>query len=68
MIQKFLLVLIHYYQKISPSLAAFYASLGIPVRACKYQVSCSHYAREVISEYGTIRGTWLALKRLASCH
>ena len=36
--------------------------------ACRFQPSCSEYAREALSRHGVIRGGWLALRRLARCH
>jgi uncharacterized protein len=36
--------------------------------ACRFQPSCSEYAREALSRHGVMRGGWLALRRLARCH
>lgn len=36
--------------------------------ACRFQPSCSEYAREAVERHGATRGAWLALRRLASCH
>lgn len=36
-------------------------------RACKYEVSCSRYAINVIKKYGIIRGLYLATRRIISC-
>lgn len=35
---------------------------------CKYYPSCSAYALEAVTVHGSIKGTWLAARRLASCH
>ena len=36
--------------------------------ACRFQPSCSQYAREALAGHGVIRGGGLALRRLARCH
>lgn len=35
---------------------------------CRYEPSCSQYAREAIEAHGAARGTWLAVRRLLRCH
>ncbi|MBC8212573.1 MAG: membrane protein insertion efficiency factor YidD [Gammaproteobacteria bacterium] len=35
---------------------------------CRYLPTCSEYAIEAIDRFGTIKGGWLALKRIFSCH
>lgn len=35
---------------------------------CRYQPSCSAYAIEAIEEWGVLKGSWLAVKRIGSCH
>lgn len=35
--------------------------------ACRYQPTCSHYAYEAVQVHGALRGSWLAVRRLARC-
>ena len=35
--------------------------------SCRFEPSCSEYARLAIVEHGAARGAWLALRRLARC-
>jgi putative membrane protein insertion efficiency factor len=35
---------------------------------CRFYPSCSAYAREAICTHGAGRGSWLAGKRILSCH
>lgn len=35
--------------------------------ACRFEPSCSEYAREAVERYGALRGTWMGLKRLLRC-
>ena len=35
---------------------------------CRYQPTCSHYAVEALKKHGPVKGFWLALRRIASCH
>ena len=35
---------------------------------CRYQPTCSHYMIGAIEEWGVLKGTWLGLKRIVSCH
>lgn len=36
--------------------------------SCRYEPTCSEYARIAIERYGAGRGSWLALRRLVRCH
>ena len=35
---------------------------------CRYYPSCSAYALEAVQVHGSIKGSWLAMRRLARCH
>ncbi len=35
--------------------------------ACRFQPTCSQYAREAVERYGAVRGTWMGLKRILRC-
>ena len=54
--------------------------LAVPVRGyrrwvspllgqhCRFAPSCSAYAVTALETHGALRGSWLALRRLARCH
>jgi putative membrane protein insertion efficiency factor len=35
---------------------------------CRFYPTCSSYAREAIEVHGSLRGSWLAVKRILKCH
>ena len=35
---------------------------------CRYLPTCSEYAFEAIDEWGALRGTWMAVRRVGRCH
>jgi uncharacterized protein len=37
-------------------------------QVCRYHPSCSAYALDAVNEYGSAKGSWLAVRRLARCH
>ncbi|MEL6501039.1 MAG: membrane protein insertion efficiency factor YidD [Cyanobacteria bacterium J06635_13] len=36
--------------------------------SCRFQPTCSQYTLEAIATYGTVKGSWLAIKRILRCH
>ena len=51
-----------YKSAVSPVLHAF--GMG----QCLYLPTCSEYAYGAMNRFGMVRGSWLALRRLARCH
>jgi uncharacterized protein len=35
---------------------------------CRFNPTCSQYAKEALEIHGVWRGSWLGLRRLARCH
>ena len=56
-------------QRVLLALLTAYKGLFSPLFAgsCRFEPSCSEYARLAILEHGAVRGVWLAAKRLAKC-
>ena len=36
--------------------------------ACRYQPTCSEYAKQAFIKYGFLKGFRLTIKRISSCH
>ncbi|WP_027126099.1 membrane protein insertion efficiency factor YidD [Gelidibacter mesophilus] len=36
--------------------------------SCRFQPTCSTYAKEALEKHGLFKGGWLATKRIFSCH
>jgi hypothetical protein len=36
-------------------------------QVCRYHPSCSAYALEAVTVHGSVRGSWLAVRRLGRC-
>ena len=35
--------------------------------ACRFEPTCSEYAKQAVEKYGALRGTWMGLKRILRC-
>ncbi len=35
--------------------------------ACRFEPTCSEYARQAVEKYGALKGTWMGLKRILRC-
>lgn len=35
---------------------------------CRFEPTCSDYAREALTRHGAFRGGWLTLRRIGRCH
>ena len=56
-VQRFLLAGIRFYQV---------SREGRP-SPCRFWPTCSHYGYEAIETHGSLRGSWLTLRRLSRC-
>lgn len=56
--KKILISIINLYQKIP----------GPWHNQCRYYPTCSNYAKEAINEYGALKGSFLAIKRILRCN
>ena len=45
-----------------------YAISPLYGQVCRYHPTCSAYALEAITVHGSWRGSWLACRRVLSCH
>jgi hypothetical protein len=51
-------------------LIKFYQKFISPLKPgnCRFYPTCSNYALEAINKYGSLKGGWMAIKRILSCH
>lgn len=49
-------------------LRAYQAARSGHPSPCRFYPSCSNYAYEAVSRHGTLRGGYLALRRIGRCH
>ena len=65
--KQLLIFIISLYQRtLSPDHGWFKGSH--PHSYCRYQPSCSEYAKQSIETHGAAKGTFLAIARISRCH
>lgn len=57
--QKLLIIIIKFYQYFISPLTANH---------CRFYPTCSHYCVDALETHGFIKGLWLSIKRIFSCH
>ena len=40
----------------------------LPRDTCRFYPTCSSYALGAIRKYGSLKGGWMAIRRIAKCH
>lgn len=60
--KKILIFFINIYQK---HISSLISKGGIH---CKFYPTCSEYTKQAINKYGSIKGTWLGIKRILRCN
>lgn len=57
-------------KKVMLSMLKFYRKYISPLKpsSCIYIPTCSEYAVQAVEKYGTLKGGWLAVKRVLRCN
>ncbi|MBD3616104.1 MAG: membrane protein insertion efficiency factor YidD [Gracilimonas sp.] len=58
------------FSKLIIGLVKFYQAAISPWlgKSCRYTPTCSQYMIEAVNEWGPLKGFWLGIKRIGSCH
>ena len=68
LMKKILLALIRFYQGTSFFHAPLFKTLLMSDQVCRFTPTCSEYTYQAIEKYGSIKGSWLGLKRIVRCN
>ena len=57
-------------RKIISGIIGLYRYLVSPILGpnCRYTPTCSEYSQEAVMRFGVLKGGWIAIKRIVSCH
>ena len=57
-------------RKLISALIGFYRYLVSPFigHSCRYTPTCSVYAQTAVIRFGVIKGGWMSIKRIGTCH
>lgn len=43
-------------------------ALGGPTAGCRFHPTCSHYYLEAVETHGSLKGSYLGIRRILRCH
>lgn len=66
--RRLVLKLIRFYQKYLSWDSGWAKKLFVTDKVCRFKPTCSEYSYKAIEKHGLLKGGWLSLKRVLSCH
>ncbi|MDP4011486.1 MAG: membrane protein insertion efficiency factor YidD [Candidatus Roizmanbacteria bacterium] len=63
-----ILFCIRFYQKSSVFQSHFLKTFFLTSSECRFEPTCSRYTYDAVEKYGSIKGLWLGIRRILSCH
>ena len=57
-------------RKVISGIIGFYRYVISPILGprCRYIPTCSEYSQTAVTRFGVIKGGWISIKRILSCH